>query len=593
MSATPDSTTSGRTVNRPRGNRGGRQRTGNGNNTRGQQQTTTATTTRNRSTFKGSTEGMCGHVFECYEEQDDRRQYLKTVEALDAYARKTLPYTADLAPLFAATMKAPEVEQPDNIATDADKLTEMIFAEEVKEFVKCTRTLKSNLATIFAVAWGQCSEAMKARVKTRKGYEAMAVANDCVWLLSQIRSVTLQFHDSKDSFMSLLDAQFGFLSCKQKADESADDYADTLIGWSDTIETHGGTVAVNFKLIGATAEDGTTRSDAKRQAMARERTIATALIRNADPSRYGTLITDLANQYAMHKDNYPTDITSAKSLLVMYKTPANVSSTRNANNQQRQQAQQSAAAANSDALNGLTLAQRTVIAVAGTDGSLRPSVTCYACSLPGHMAGECPSGQPAPVTNTATTLVQFAYVLAQSARDGEHGIDPDWILLDSQSTISVFKNADFLTNIRHSGRVLRAITNGGHQDSDMVGDFPNLGEVWFNEDSIANILSLADVRKVCRVTMDTSHEPALLVHRLDGSVMKFIEHPSGLYVYKCNPTNKHVTGYSYNLVSTVAAQKMMFSRREIQSADIARELYRKIGRPSEADFQSILKSTSS
>ena len=73
MSATPDSTTSGRAVNargfssatrsgenRPRGNRGGRQRTGNGNNTRGQQQTTTATTTQNRSTFKGNTEGMCG-----------------------------------------------------------------------------------------------------------------------------------------------------------------------------------------------------------------------------------------------------------------------------------------------------------------------------------------------------------------------------------------------------------------------------------------------------------------------------------------------------------------------------------------------------
>jgi hypothetical protein len=69
----------------------------------------------------------------------------------------------------------------------------------------------------------------------------------------------------------------------------------------------------------------------------------------------------------------------------------------------------------------------------------------------------------------------------------------------------------------------------------MVGDFPNLGEVWFNPSSIANILSLADVRKVCRVTMDTSHEPALFVHRLDGSVMKFAEHASGLYIYKCNP----------------------------------------------------------
>ena len=597
MSVAPDATTSGRTTggrgassnaarsgdSRPRGNRGsGRQRAG--NSARGHQQTTT--TARNRSTFKGNTEGMCGHVFECYEEQDDRRQYTKTIEALDAYARKTLTYTADLAPLFATTMATPEVDRPENIADDADRVAEMIFAEEVKEFVKRTRALKSNLATIFAVAWGQCSDAMKARVKTHVGYEDMTAANDCVWLFSQIRSVTLQFHDSKDSFMSLLDAQFGFLSCKQKADESADDYADALIGWSDTIETHGGTVAVNFKLIGATAEDGTPRSDAKRQEMARERTIATALIRNADPSRYGTLITDLANQYAMHKDNYPTDITSAKSLLVMYKTPANVSQRHG--NQQRQQ---QPTTTNNDALSGLTLAQRAAIAVAGTDGSLRPGVTCYACTLPGHMAGECPTGQaPSPTTpaTTGTTLTQYAYVLAQSAQEGEHGIDPDWILLDSQSTISVFKNAKFLTNIRNSGRMLRAITNGGHQDSSMVGDFPNLGEVWFNEDSIANILSLAEVRKVCRVTMDTSEEPALLVHRIDGSVMKFDEHPSGLYIYKCNSTNDRVTGY-YTMVSTVAVQKAMFSRREIKAADAARELYRKVGRPSEAEFQSILK----
>jgi hypothetical protein len=49
---------------------------------------------------------------------------------------------------------------------------------------------------------------MKARVKTHSGYDEMALTNDCVWLLKQIWSVTLQFHDSKDSFMSLLlDAQ--------------------------------------------------------------------------------------------------------------------------------------------------------------------------------------------------------------------------------------------------------------------------------------------------------------------------------------------------------------------------------------------------
>ena len=122
----------------------------------------------------------------------------------------------------------------------------------------------------------------------------------------------------------------------------------------------------------------------------------------------------------------------------------------------------------------------------------------------------------------------------------------------------------------------------------MIGDFPNLGEVWFNEASIANILSLADIRKVCTVTMDLSLSPSMNVHRKDGSIMSFVKHPSGLYVYMGNDTsNDHVTAYT--LLSTVAQHKQMFSQRQIQQADLARELYCLIGRPDEKEFRAILR----
>ena len=239
---------------------------------------------------------------------------------------------------------------------------------------------------------------------------------------------------------------------------------------------------------------------------------------------------------------------------------------------------------------GLTFAQRASSPkVAGTDGVTHESITCFACQSIGHYSSDCPG----PTTDkkadkaAATTLTQHAYMLAQADRAAV-GIDPSWILLDSQSTISVFRNPNFLSNIRKSGHVLRAITNGGHQDSDTVGDFPNLGEVWYNPESIANILSLADVRKVCRVTMDSSVEPAIKVHRLDGSVMTFTEHGSGLYVYKTNDHSSKSVAH-YTMISTVADQKKFFSRREVQSADLARDLYRKLGRPSAAEFLSILR----
>jgi hypothetical protein len=71
----------------------------------------------------------------------------------------------------------------------------------------------------------------------------------------------------------------------------------------------------------------------------------------------------------------------------------------------------------------------------------------------------------------------------------------------------------------------------------MVGDIPNFGQVWFNPQSIANILSLAAVHKVCQITMDTAVEPAFNVHKKDGSIMKFIEYCSGLYFHDTCTSN--------------------------------------------------------
>ena len=172
---------------------------------------------------------------------------------------------------------------------------------------------------------------MKARVKTHEGYAENTTKNDCFWLLRQIKSVTLQFDESKDRFLSMLDAQQSFLTCKQQIGQSVDEYAECLIGWAETIETHGGKVAANHELIPATDRAGSTRSTETRKHLARERTLAMAMIRSADASRYGTLITDLANQYASGRDEYPNSVIAAKSLLVMYRTPVNAPTNRAGN----------------------------------------------------------------------------------------------------------------------------------------------------------------------------------------------------------------------------------------------------------------------
>ena len=99
---------------------------------------------------------MNGNVFECFEEQVDRRQYSKTLQALNAYSRKTMEGAADLASLFDDTPTQPELAEPVNL-TEAELTSEvkkLIFQEKVKRFVQRLNYLEDNIATLYSVIWG-------------------------------------------------------------------------------------------------------------------------------------------------------------------------------------------------------------------------------------------------------------------------------------------------------------------------------------------------------------------------------------------------------------------------------------------------------
>ena len=148
------------------------------------------------------------------------------------------------------------------------------------------------------------------------------------------------------------------------------------------------------------------------------------------------------------------------------------------------------------------------------------------------------------------------------------------ILLDTGSTCSVFKNANMLINIVRRKYRMRAMTNGGHQDSHCVGLFPGFFEIYYNHKSLLNILSTRDVRKHFRVTMDTEVEAAMNVHLKDGKILKFKEVEPGLYMFcpiiKVKNNREKVS--SYYFLTLVSGNKSNFTRWEMKMADLARAL---------------------
>ena len=190
--------------------------------------------------FRGTTTEMGGNVFECYEEQTDRCQYTKTVEALQGHVKKTMKHPEDLASLFATECRMPVLVRPpkpvaappapagdgDTAAADTEDIEAEIeiWKEDLRALSKRKSVLRGNLSAIHAVIWGQCSEAMKAKLKSLDDYAISAEQNNCEWFLRTINAITMQFDAKHKGYMAMLDATANFLNCRQHQAQTVSNY---------------------------------------------------------------------------------------------------------------------------------------------------------------------------------------------------------------------------------------------------------------------------------------------------------------------------------------------------------------------------------
>ena len=125
-------------------------------------------------------------------------------------------------------------------------------------------------------------------------------------------------------------------------------------------------------------------------------------------------------------------------------------------------------------------------------------------------------------------------------------------------------------------------------DCDQVGSIGALSfPIWYNADSIANILSMSEVAQEWRLTMDTLVENAIWLHRGDGQVLKFVECARGLYAHDRTNSSHRITTHIVN-TQTLALLKTQYTRHQVERANKARNHIQRLAYPSQARVEKLI-----
>jgi Reverse transcriptase (RNA-dependent DNA polymerase) len=564
---------------------------------------------RTTPTFKGRCAKMSGNVFELTEEgRNKSNQFTETMTALYRYASQELDCVEDLDPLFASPTMEPEIDKPptqpplidDPAGVGKIRATRDFFEyhdwkNECDNYAIRKKELRKNNIHLFAVILEQCSASVENKLKGSPGYAEANRDHSCYWLVITLKNICHSFEHHKYKFNSLIAAKQAIFNYKQHGSQSTTAYHDAFCELVDILEIYGG--SIHDPHDAAPKNDPVfnelTGDDAKDDYM-RDRYLAALYLRNADPGRFEKLATDLEHAYSVGRHEFPTSLQSMHELLLAHEPkdklsgiPSGGSSSRN-RNRNRNRNNRTPNTGQSTTSPGTT----------NTGGTPTSSATTNTGRSSSSRTGK-------SVLQTGFCMSQVGLCLSQVDPHFPDGIPSHFILLDSDSTISIFNNADFLTDIHDVHEPLFLETNGGGQQvSTQMGNLAGFGPVWYNPDSIANVLSLAEVRRIRRVTMDTAQSPAFIVHRPAGKdPLIFSEHASGLYLLDASlpdhvpvmpppapasdATQSTVLGHSY--LQTVADNKALFTARQIAGADAARHLYRLLGRPGPSRFLSAIR----
>eukprot|EP00957_Ditylum_brightwellii_P078915 5999906-Ditylum_brightwellii.AAC.1 len=150
--------------------------------------------------FKGNCKALSGVIFDLTNPRAADK-FKPSVKKFALYISVNIKYGTHLK-WGIKTLEAVSIVKPDKPDDDADDVDKSIYAEQIKEYVRCIYAIEDASKQAYALVWGQCFMPMRERIHSNNNYALFLDKEDVIELLKAIKSSVFKFKEDNDLYMS-------------------------------------------------------------------------------------------------------------------------------------------------------------------------------------------------------------------------------------------------------------------------------------------------------------------------------------------------------------------------------------------------------